>query len=66
VAHAPPHAITSIYTTNYTTNADANLFYSTFADIAAAGALGLLVFAYAQGRVMPEARPRYQPTELAP
>jgi len=25
VGHAPPHAITSIYTRNYTTNADANV-----------------------------------------
>ncbi|BBB12262.1 integrase catalytic region [Sphingopyxis sp. FD7] len=24
MGHAPPHAITSIYTRNYTTNADAN------------------------------------------
>jgi intracellular septation protein A len=45
---------------------DVWLLYTTFADFAVAGALGLLVFGYAQGRFMPEVRPRYQPTEIAP
>lgn len=42
------------------------LFYTTFADFAVAGVLCLLVFSYAQGRLIPNLRPRYQPTQNAP
>lgn len=57
-------AVINVAVARYGTT-DVWLFYTTFADMVVAGVLGLLVFAYARGKLMPEARPRYQPTEVA-
>lgn len=42
---------------------DVWLFYSTFADFVVGMGLTLLVFNYAQGKMLPDAYPRYSPTD---